>query len=245
MPANDVTDAWRARAVQWLEFARTPGHDVFFEQMNLPWFAELLPAAGRRTLDVGCGEGRLGRFLAADGHAVSGIDSSPLLLDAAREAGGYDELVCGDAGGAPLPWDDGSFDLAVSHFVLQDMTEPAACIAEVARVLGPDGVFCLAIPNPVNAPEASRSRYFDEMPGSATVVRDGRTMEFVWIDRPLSFYTEALARSGFVIERLREARPSAEAVMRHPALAVARDTPFSVQMRCKLARSGRDATGGQ
>jgi SAM-dependent methyltransferase len=234
--ADDVTDAWRARATQWLDFARTPGHDVFFFELNLPWFAELLPPAGRRTLDIGCGEGRLGRFLASRGHAVSGIDSSPLLVDAARQAGGYDELICSEAGPASLPWDDGSFDLAVGHMVLQDMTDPAGCIAEAARVLGPDGVFCLAIPNPVNASEASRSRYFDELPDAETVVRGGLTMEFVWIDRPLSFYTEALARSGFVIERLREPRPSADTVTRHPGLASARDTPFFVHLRCRRIR---------
>ncbi len=236
MPADDVTDAWRARARQWLEFARTPGHDVFFEHLNLPWFAELLPAAGRRTLDVGCGEGRVGRFLVAQRHTVCGIDSSSLLVDAAREAGGYDELICGDAGSGALPWGDGSFDLAVSHMVLQDMTEPLVCIAEVARVLASDGVFCLAIPNPVNAPPASRSRYFDETPGAETLVRGGLTMEFVWVDRPLSYYTEALTSSGFVIERLREPRPSVETVTRHPGLAVARDTAFSVQLRCRRVR---------
>ena len=234
VPGDDVTDAWRGRATQWLAFARTPGHDVFFDQLNLPWFAELLPAAGRRTLDVGCGEGRLGRFLVAHGHAVSGIDSSSRLVDAARAAGGYDELICGDGGS--LPWDDGSFDLAVSHMVLQDMTHPAASIAEVARVLGPDGVFCLAITHPVNAGAASWSRYFEETPGAETFVRDGLTMEFVWVDRPLSFYTEALARSGFVIERLREPRPPADTVTRYPALASARDTPFFVHLRCRLVR---------
>jgi SAM-dependent methyltransferase len=236
MPADDVTDAWRARAEQWLEFARTPGHDVFFEQLNLPWFAELLPPAGRCTLDVGCGEGRLGRFLVARGHAVCGIDSSPLVVDAARDAGGYDELVCADAGGGTLPWDDGSFDLAVSHMVLQDMTEPAACIAEVGRVLTPGGVFCLAIPNPGNVPGSARPRYFDEMPGAATFERNGLTMDFIWIDRPLSFYTEALASSGFVIERLREPRPSADTVRRHPVLASARDAPASVHLRCRRVR---------
>jgi SAM-dependent methyltransferase len=236
---DDVTDAWRARAAQWLDFARTPGHDVFFFELNLPWFAELLPAAGRRTLDIGCGEGRLGRFLVSHGHAVCGIDSSPLLVDAARAAGGYDELVRSDACTAPLPWGDGSFDLAVAHMVLQDMTDPAGCIAEAARVLGPDGVFCLAIPHPVNAPAASRSRYFDATPGADTFVRDGLTMEFVWIDRPLSFYTEALARSGFVIERVREPRPSAETVSRHPALASARDAPFFMHLHCR--RVGRAA----
>jgi SAM-dependent methyltransferase len=235
LPAEDVTDAWRARASQWLAFARTPGHDVFFAELNLPWFAELLPAAGRRTLDVGCGEGRMGRWLAARGHSVCGIDSSPLLVDAARELGGYDELICSDAGGASLPWDDGSFDLAVSHMVLQDMTNPAACIAEVGRVLGPAGVFCVAIPNPVNASAGSLARYFDEMRCAETLVRNGLTMEFVSIDRPLSFYTEALASSGFVIERLREPRPSAATVTRHPELGSARDTPFFVHLRCRRA----------
>jgi SAM-dependent methyltransferase len=235
LPADDITDVWRTRAAQWLEFARAPGHDVFFDELNLPWFAELLPAAGRRTLDVGCGEGRLGRLLVARGHTVCGIDSSPLLVEAAGEAGGYEELVCGDAGGGSLPWHDGSFDLAVSHMVLQDMTDPAACIAEVARVLGSDGHFCLAVPNPVNAPAASRSRYFDQTPGSESVTRAGRTMDFVWIDRPLSFYTETLARCGFVIERLREPRPSPEAVRRHPALASARDAPFFLHLRCRRA----------
>jgi hypothetical protein len=102
-------------------------------------------------------------------------------------------------------------------------------------VLGPNGVFCVAIPNPVNAPAGSRARYFDEMRGAATVARDGLTMEFVWIDRPLSFYTEALARSGFVIERPREPRPSADTVTRHPVLEAARDTPFSLHLHCRRA----------
>jgi hypothetical protein len=44
---GDVTDAWRERVTQWLQFARTPGHDVAFHQLNLPWFAELLPSAGQ------------------------------------------------------------------------------------------------------------------------------------------------------------------------------------------------------
>ena len=200
---------------QWLAFARTPGHDVFFDQMNLPGSRICCPRPDGARSTSAVARGGWGGFWRPR-TPVCGIDSSPLLVDAAREAGGYDELICSDAGGGSLPWDDGSFDLAVAHMVLQDMTDPAACIAEVARVLGTGGVFCLAIPNPVNAPAASRARYFDETRGAATVVRDGLTMEFVWVDRPLSFYTEALASSGFVIERLREPRPSADTVTRHP-----------------------------
>jgi ubiquinone/menaquinone biosynthesis C-methylase UbiE len=45
-----------------------------------------VPAPGRATLDVGCGEGRVTRDLAARGHRVIGIDASPTLLGAATDA---------------------------------------------------------------------------------------------------------------------------------------------------------------
>jgi 2-polyprenyl-3-methyl-5-hydroxy-6-metoxy-1,4-benzoquinol methylase len=91
---GDVSDAWETNAEQWLAWARTPGHDTYYWDLNLPAFGRLVPDAGTRTLDVGCGEGWIGRWLAASGHHVAGIDSSPTLVDRARSAGGYDEVVC-------------------------------------------------------------------------------------------------------------------------------------------------------
>jgi SAM-dependent methyltransferase len=236
VPADSVSDAWARHASQWLAWARTPGHDIWFWELNLPWFAEVVPPSGRRTLDVGCGEGRIGRWLSARGHAVSGIENARVLCDAAREAGGYDELVCADAAREPLPWEQDTFDLAIAFMVLQDMPDAAACIAEVARVLEPGAAFCLAVMHPVTAPAPSRERYFDESPGGDAVTRDGLTMEFHWIDRPLSYYTEALAAGGFVIERFREPRPTAEDVVRSPNLLPARDEPSFVHLRCRLSR---------
>lgn len=63
MPTGDISGAWEERAEQWLAWARTPEHDVYYWRLNLPSFVSLLPPPGRRTLDVGCGEGRLGRRL--------------------------------------------------------------------------------------------------------------------------------------------------------------------------------------
>ena len=48
-------------------------------------FLRLLPLPGRQTLDVGCCEGRLTRDLMALGHRVVAIDSSPSMVEAARE----------------------------------------------------------------------------------------------------------------------------------------------------------------
>ena len=43
-------------------------------------FLELVPEAGRLTIEVGCGEGRVARELLALGHRVVGFDASPALL---------------------------------------------------------------------------------------------------------------------------------------------------------------------
>jgi len=88
---GSLSDAWERHAARWERWTRVVGHDVYYEQLNWPAFHALVPPAGRRTLDVGCGEGRLGRALAAEGHRLAGIDSSPTLAGLAREAGGYDE----------------------------------------------------------------------------------------------------------------------------------------------------------
>jgi SAM-dependent methyltransferase len=145
--------AWERHATEWAAWARVPGHDVYHDRLNWPAFRDLLPAAGRRTLDVGCGEGRVGRSLNADGHRLAGIDSSPTLLALAREGGGYEELVCGDA--AALPWDARSFDLAIAYMSLHDIDDLRGVVAQIARVLEPQGRLCLAIVHPLNrAPDA-------------------------------------------------------------------------------------------
>jgi len=53
-----MRDGWEAEAENWAAFARTPGRDRSHEEVNLPVLRALLPAPGRRTLDLACGEGR-------------------------------------------------------------------------------------------------------------------------------------------------------------------------------------------
>jgi SAM-dependent methyltransferase len=226
-----VSEAWEEHAVQWLQWARTPGHDVFFWELNLPAFAELLPAAGARTLDIGCGEGRLGRWLAQRGHRVWGIDSSVTLAAHAREAGGYEQVVCGDA--ATLPWPDDHFDLAIAFMSLQDLAVVEPVIAEVARTLQPGGTFCMAVVHPLN-PSCDLDRYFTPTRYEEAIERDGLPMTFVGVDRPLEAYTRPLAVHGFVIEELREPRPSAPALAQAPQLEPATIRPFFLQLRCRL-----------
>jgi SAM-dependent methyltransferase len=102
---------WDEQAGRWGRFAQ-PGRDRYYEQVNLPTLGDLLPPPGRRTLDLGCGEGRVTRVLASRGHSVIGTDSSPAMVALTRGHQGAPPAVAGDA--AALPFMAGQFDLVVA-----------------------------------------------------------------------------------------------------------------------------------
>jgi SAM-dependent methyltransferase len=107
--------------------------------------AGMLPLAGRRILDVGCGTGQwLADFetWGADRDRLAGIDLLPERVAAAtaRLTPGAD-LREGDAGS--LPWPSGHFDVVLQSTVFSSILDPAmrtAVAAEMARVLAPGGV---------------------------------------------------------------------------------------------------------
>src|SRR5918911_2798828 len=136
-----LRQAWEAAAEDWSDYVRA-GRDPFF-QVNLRAFLELLPPPRGATLDIGCGEGRLGAELEARGHRVLGVELSPMLAARARER---HEVVEADA--ADLPFEDASFPLVVSFNSLMDMDDAAGAVREAARVLEPAGRFCAAIVHP-------------------------------------------------------------------------------------------------
>lgn len=209
---GELREAWEENAAAWVRWAREPGHDSYW-RFHRDLFLELVPEPSGRTLDLGCGEGRLARDLASLGHDVVGVDASPTLIAAAREAAPEMELHVTDA--AALPFADASFGLVVAFMSLQDVDDLAGAIRETTRVLARGGRLCLAIVHPLGsagsfterqaaAPFVIEGSYLGEATTDATFERDGLTMRFVSRHRPLQAYTEALAANGLLVERLRE-----------------------------------------
>jgi SAM-dependent methyltransferase len=98
-----------------------------------------------RVLDLGCGNGRHAMYFARQGFKAAGIDVSEQAIDWARDWAKRERLEIdfrvGDI--ANLPFADGSFDVVVSHGVLDHVHYETArkAAAEVRRVLRPQGLF--------------------------------------------------------------------------------------------------------
>ncbi|ONG56870.1 SAM-dependent methyltransferase [Pseudoroseomonas deserti] len=101
--------------------------------------------AGRlgRIADIGTGTGRLLELLAPRAEALLGLDASREMLALARARLGERGIAnasvrLADMYRLPLP--DGGFDAATLQMVLHYAEDPAAALAEAARLLRPEGL---------------------------------------------------------------------------------------------------------
>jgi ubiquinone/menaquinone biosynthesis C-methylase UbiE len=211
----DLRRTWESHAEAWARWARQPGHDSY-EHFHRDRFLELLPPPGGLTIDIGCGEGRLGRDLMARGDRVIGLDGSSTLARLAAAAHPRQPTVVADA--AQLPIRGRVADLAVALVSLQDIDDLEGAVAEVARLLQPGGRFCFAIVHPMNSagefagteadsPWVMTASYFEMRNYSDDVERDGLQMTFASVHRPLEAFSRALERGGLLVEAIREVSP--------------------------------------
>jgi SAM-dependent methyltransferase len=115
--------------------------------------------AGRRAIvDAGCGSGRHAAALAAAGFAVTGIDTSPELIEVARSRGSEARFEVADL----RSWLPGEpADGVLCRSVLNDFTDDAdrqAALDNLARMLRPGGLVVLD----VRELQRSRDRYARE-----------------------------------------------------------------------------------
>ncbi|MDO5132552.1 MAG: ubiquinone/menaquinone biosynthesis methyltransferase [Eubacteriales bacterium] len=102
---------------------------------------------GQKVLDVCCGTGDIAIAIAGERPdlAVTGLDFSPAMLEAAREKGGSLpnlQLMQGDA--MELPFPDNTFAAVCISFGLRNTADYSRVLNEMYRTVMPGGrVFCL------------------------------------------------------------------------------------------------------
>jgi len=212
---------WKQEAARWAAWARAPGHDAYWHYRDE--FFALVPPPSRATLEVGCGEGRVARDLAARGHRVTAIDVTQPLARLAAEADAGPRYVLAD--GAALPFEPGTFDLVVAYNSLMDVDDMPAVVQEISRVLVPRGRLCACITHPLadagrftdrdaSAAFVIETSYLARRPYEGTFERDGLRITLRGWCYPLAAYSQALEAGGFVLEALREPEPSPNAPAR-------------------------------
>jgi len=134
-----AADYFAANAAHWDELRSLYVSEADVEAAIL---AAVGPGPFRRLIDLGTGAGRMLSLLGPNAHSALGLDLSQQMLNIARQATtdagmAHCELRHGDVFATQLP--AGCADLVVVHQVLHYLADPAAAVAEAARLVAPGG----------------------------------------------------------------------------------------------------------
>jgi SAM-dependent methyltransferase len=99
----------------------------------LEWLTAPWPRRGRTLLEVGCGPGIFLEFFHRGGFDVTGLDKSPVMLEAARERLG-EKVECNLGDAQHLPYDTDQFDYVALLTLLEFVENPRLALQEAARV---------------------------------------------------------------------------------------------------------------
>jgi ubiquinone/menaquinone biosynthesis C-methylase UbiE len=114
--------------------------------MGEAYFSDIAFPPSARVAEVGCGPGPVARALAARPGVgdVVGVDPSPIFIEKGRElARDLPNLTFVEGDARALPFEDGSFHVAVFHTTLCHVPEPELALAEASRVLTDDGLLAV------------------------------------------------------------------------------------------------------
>jgi 16S rRNA G1207 methylase RsmC len=123
---TSLREAWEGQAQNWMAFATPDGPDHWFWELNWPAFESLLPSPGRATLDLGCGEGRVG--VDADAAALPFADASFDLVVAFMSLQDVDDAAAALREAARVLDSDGRVAL-----VIENLREPRPSEKHVAE----------------------------------------------------------------------------------------------------------------
>lgn len=209
-PADDDLGGWDDSAQAWIDDLASEHEFGRRHVLDPAMLARVRRRGFANALDVGCGEGRFCRLLAAEGMAPIGIDPAEALLAEAQRRDPQGDYRLGRA--ERLAFDDASFDLVVSYLTLIDIPDIGAAIPEMARVLRPGGTLLIAH---INAFTTATIVGTDERPEEEEErIHDYLTERSGWVEwrgirirnwhRPMATYMMLLFDAGLCLRHFAE-----------------------------------------
>ena len=225
---------WEASA-KWWQDAFTDGADPEYVEQIVPLAGDHL-IGSHHVLDVGCGEGQLSRLAATSARVVVGIDPTVAQITTAYERAGGPLYARAEAGA--LPFADRTFDAVIACLVFEHIRAIDGAIAEVARVLAPDGRFLFFLNHPLL--QTPNSGWIDDqildppeqywrigpyLPEDETIEEVEKDVFIPFIHRPLSRYVNAMALNGLFVVHMDEPAPPPGFLARAEEYAAAATIP--------------------
>lgn len=208
-----LDNGWGASASAWIADMGEVGDYGRRHVLDQPMLARIRGRGFKAALDVGCGEGRFCRMLKAEGLAVTGVEPTKELREAAQARDPDGRYV--DAFAEALPFEDGAFDLVVSYMTLIDIDGVEEAINGMARVLRPGGSLLIANLNSFNTAGSWQKRDDGTRYFTLDNYLDERAEWVSWRGisirnwhRPLSLYMRLLLATGLRLVHFDEPAPN-------------------------------------
>lgn len=116
---------------------------------------------GKKVLDVACGEGYGSSLLATVAQSVTGVDISDEAVGHASNKYKNENLKFQQGSATALNFADATFEVVVSFETVEHLLEQEQMIAEIRRVLKPDGILIISSPNrPIYTEESGEVNHF-------------------------------------------------------------------------------------
>src|SRR4051812_24474017 len=162
---------------------------------------------GGRVLDAGCGGGGMPLSLAEEAREVIGIDPFNRFGDAgvrlARERG-LPNVHFAFADGMALPFAPRSFDLVLSHAVIEHVADAPLYLRECARVLEPGGRMYLSTSPYLSFAGAHLPRLKLQLPLHLMFGRRVAFATFTWLARHAAWTLKEPAHENSFIQLARK-----------------------------------------